>query len=100
MKKSFRTIATALAVAFAFVPLYSCGSDDQPSDKTTDKTKTYEVVPYVWSDGDRMPDPKLITGLTYIGSTINDTRDGFVIRNEERFNHILNLKKTNPYLNV
>lgn len=99
MRKMFRNLA-ALAISLAFAPLCSCGGDDEPSDKVTDTSKTYEVVPYVWSDGNRMPNPSLITGLTYIGSTINDNRDGFVIRNEARFNKMLNLKKDNPNLKV
>lgn len=100
MNNFFRIIATSLVAASAFVPLCSCGSDNEPSEKVDDLSATYEVVPYVWSDGDLLPDPALVTGMTYIGNTINDTRDGFDIRNEARFNQLLNLKKTNPNLKV
>lgn len=95
MKKLF----FSLIAATFLLPFTACGSDS--SDVTGPETAaSYEVVPYVWSDGDMLPDPTLITGLTYIGSQINSTRDGFVIRNEDRFNKLLDLKKANPHLKV
>ncbi len=100
MKKTIRSLAAVLALAVSFAALQSCGSDDEPKNKVEDSSSTYEIVPYVWSDGDRMPNPALITGLTYIGSTINERRDGFDIRNEARFSKMLDLKKENPNLKV
>ena len=55
MNNFFRIIATSLVAASAFVPLCSCGSDNEPSEKVDDLSVTYEVVPYVWSDGDLLP---------------------------------------------
>lgn len=99
MEKLIRFFSSLLALGLAFTPLYSCGGDNGPSEPSTPEA-TYELVPYVWSDGTVMPDAASATGFTYIGSTINDNRDGFDIRNESRFNEILNLKKSNPDLKI
>lgn len=97
MKGLLKSLLAAACVLH--LSLSSCSSDS-PDVEQPVSTKTYEVVPYVWSDGVTLPDPTLITGLTYIGNEFNSNRDGFVIRNEARFDKLLELKKVNPDLKV
>ena len=86
MKGLLKSLLAAACVLH--LSLSSCSSDS-PDVEQPVSTKTYEVVPYVWSDGVTLPDPTLITGLTYIGNEFNSNRDGFVIRNEARFEKLL-----------
>ena len=55
---------------------------------------------YVWNGGDLLPDPSLITTINYAFANVNDTRDGVMINNEDRFKDIIALKKINPELKV
>ena len=74
----------------------SCGS----SEKSAVSEPSYEIVTYVWSYGDRMPDPSLVTTINYAFANVNDTRDGLFIHNEDRVKQIVALKETNPDLKV
>lgn len=97
MRKLFLCGAAALLAAGI---LYSCKANK--SDATADQQaeSPYEIVTYVWNDGDVMPDPTLITTINYAFANVNDTRDGVKINNEDRFKDIIALKEVNPDLKV
>ena len=59
-----------------------------------------EIVVYVTSWTDEMPDVEHITCINYAFAQINETADGLVIDNEARLRQILELKKTKPGLKV
>jgi len=95
MKKLFFCVAAALGVAVWFT---SCKSNKEQA--VVEDKYPYEVLTYVYHGEDRMPDPTTITAINYAFSTINDTRDGFVINNEPRLRSLLDLKNVNPDLKV
>lgn len=70
-------------------------------DKTQEPVEaTYDIVTYVWSGAETMPDPETITGINYGFANMNETRDGVVINNEPRFRQMIDLKKQKPDLKI
>ncbi len=96
MKKILLFGLAAFTAAAGFV---SCKSNKVEAEEAPSKSP-YEVVTYVWSGGDRMPDPSLLTTINYAFANIDSTRAGFFINNEPRFQSIVDLKKENPDLKV
>ena len=97
MKKILLCGVTALLAAGI---LYSCKTNKNEEAAAQETEKSYEVVAYVWNGGDLLPDPSLITTINYAFANVNDTRDGVMINNEDRFKDIIALKKINPELKV
>ncbi len=94
MRKILFAAATFMATTLIF---NACATK---SVATQEPTKPYEVVTYVFSGADIMPDPSLVTTINYAFATLNDDRNGFIIGNEPRFQQIVDLKKVNPNLKV
>lgn len=86
-----------LIILFSISIISSCKSVTTKVRKTK---SPYEVVTYVWQEGNRMPDPFLQTTINYGFANMNDTRDGVIINNEPHFRSIVELKKINPELKV
>lgn len=95
MKKILFAVTAVLAAA---VTLNSCSSKKVEAQEASEPA--YEIVTYVYSGADRMPDPALVTTINYAFANIDSTRAGFVINNEPRFRSIVDLKKDNPGLKV
>lgn len=62
--------------------------------------KLYDIVTYVWSGAELMPNPQLVTAINYGFANMNESHDGLVIHNEPRFRQIIDLKKQKPELKV
>ncbi len=78
-------------IAVAAVLVAACG---------TSKTEKY-VVAYVTGWGnDVIPDVSLMTHINYAFGHVNETFDGVIIQNEERFRLIAGLKEQKPELKV
>lgn len=97
MKKILLCGVTALLAAGI---LNSCKTNKNEEAAAQETEKSYEVVAYVWNGGDVLPDPSLITTINYAFANVNDTRDGVMINNKDRFKDIIALKKINPELKV
>lgn len=95
MKKFTVAVSVALTAALTFV---SCNS--KKTKVAEPEAPAYEVVTYVYSGGDVLPDPTLVTTINYAFANIDSARSGFFINNEPRFREIVNLKKENPALKV
>lgn len=95
MKKHLFAVAVAMS---AMAVCVSCSS--KKTDAQEAEAPAYEVVTYVWSGGDILPDPTLVTTINYAFANIDSTRSGFFINNEPRFREIVDLKKQNPDLKV
>lgn len=89
MRHPFLIIAVCFASLLMFLPASA------QSDKSGK-----EVVVYVTSWTDEMPDVECVTCINYAFAQINATADGLVIDNESRLRQILELKKTKPGLKV
>lgn len=94
-KKLLYGVAALLAAGV----LFSCKKDKAQTEEPSVEP-SYEIVTYVWNGGETMPDPSLMTTINYAFANVNDTRDGVIINNEERFRSIVDLKKVNPDLKV
>ncbi|MCM1450087.1 MAG: glycosyl hydrolase family 18 protein [Clostridiales bacterium] len=69
----------------------TAGDSDEP---------TYDIVTYVWSGAETMPDPATVTAINYGFANMNENRDGVVINNEPRFRKMIGLKKQKPELKI
>lgn len=96
MKKNIIVATAVSALAVLNTGFSSKKSEPAP----TEAEKTYDIVTYVWSGAELMPDPSTITGINYAFANMNDTRDGLIIHNEPRFRSMIDLKKDNPDLKV
>lgn len=86
-----------LAVAAALAAFNSCKSGEKAAKA---ETSPYLVVAYLWDGGDKLPDPNSVTTINYAFANMNETRDGLVINNPERFAQVLALREQNPDLKV
>ena len=89
MRHSFQIIVLVFAFSLILLPV---SAQSGKSGK--------EIVVYVTSWTDEMPDVEHITCINYAFAQINETADGLVIDNEARLRQILELKKTKPGLKV
>lgn len=60
----------------------------------------YQVLTYVWSGGDFMPDTDMITGINYAFGRITDDRKAIRIENPDRLRQTVALKEKKPSLKV
>lgn len=93
MKKIFlasAVVAAALMVACSGKKATD-GAGEQPE---------YELLTYVWSGGDKLPDPNVVTAINYAFGRVNEARDGVNIENVDRLREVVALKEQNPDLKV
>lgn len=95
MKKFFLVAFVAFSATGLMI---SCKNNK--TEVVENEKPTYEVLTYVWSGGETMPDPMTLTAINYAFANVNETRDGVVINNEPRFRDIIDLRKVNPDLKV
>lgn len=93
MKKLILLCAAAVTV------LSACsGKKSSEANETTEPK--YEVLSYVWSGGNSLPDPNMVTAINYSFGRVNATRTGVDIENEDHLREVVALKKQNPELKV
>lgn len=92
-----KILSCILCAAFMTVIVVSCKSNKV---QTEEPEKKYELLAYVWSGGDKLPDPGMITAINYAFGRINADRTGINIENEDRLREVVALKKQNPDLKV
>lgn len=97
MKKTLSTIGLAVMMGAWWT---GCAGNGTGATASEDDAKTYDIVTYVWSGAELMPDPSTITAINYAFANMNETRDGVIIHNEPRFRNIIDLKKVKPELKV
>ncbi len=93
MKKIILIITVTAGVIFA-----ACSGKKNVTEEVT--SPDYEVLAYVWSGGNTLPDPNLLTAINYSFGRVNAARTGVDIENEDHLREVVALKQQNPDLKV
>ena len=94
MKKIKMMMAVALGV------LASCGSVKSGEEALAVSRDSKDVVAYVTSWSEVMPDPQYMTHINYAFGHVNENFNGVKIDNEKRLKQIVDLRKQKPELKV
>ena len=94
MKKVFLICTTVVSVLLA-----ACSGKKNAMTDVVEEP-VYELVAYVWSGGNSLPDPDLVTTINYSFGRVNESHTGVNIENEDRLREVVALKQQNPDLKV